>query len=141
MFLNRCFLSLLLLTSPVSGVLAAGDEARAAVAAALAADQGLDAAGVKVLVGRGAILLDVRSDAEWNAGHIDGAHHAVWLDVTAPVAKEWPDKSTPIVAYCAVGARSRAAAARLRLAGYTHVIAMSQGGYEELVKAGMKAAK
>ncbi|MEQ1438804.1 rhodanese-like domain-containing protein [Fontimonas sp. SYSU GA230001] len=113
---------------------------RDAIIAAREAGTALDAEGVKRLAAMGARLLDVRSAEEWKAGHIEGAQHAYWLNVMEPVTQLWPDKSTPIVTYCAVGARSRAAAMRLRAAGYTHVIAMTQGGYAELVQAGLPKA-
>lgn len=123
-----------------AGLAATPADARSAIVVAMNADARLDAEGVRKLVASGAQLLDVRSADEWKAGHIEGAQHAYWLDLMEPVTKLWPDKSTPIVAYCAVGARSRAAAIRLRAAGYTHVIAMTDGGYAELVKAGLPKA-
>lgn len=119
---------------------AAETPAQAAVTQQRAAHADVGAVAVKSLAAKGVKLLDVRSDDEWKAGHIAGAEHAYWLSVAGKATQLWPDKSTPIVAYCAVGVRARAAAARLRAAGYTHVLAMTDGGYADLVKAGLPKA-
>lgn len=119
---------------------AAETPAQAAVTQQRATNTSVGAVAVKALASKGVKLLDVRSDDEWNAGHIVGAEHAYWLRVAGRAAQLWPDQSTPIVAYCAVGVRARAAAARLRAAGYTHVLAMTDGGYADLVKAGLPKA-
>lgn len=119
---------------------AAETSGQKAVTQQRAANAALGAPGVKALAAQGVKLLDVRSDGEWKAGHIAGAEHAYWLSVAGKTEQLWPDKSTPIVTYCAVGVRARAAAARLRAAGYTHVLAMGDGGYEDLIKAGLAKA-
>jgi rhodanese-related sulfurtransferase len=66
------------------------------------------------------VLLDVRTEAEWNVSHLAGARRvdpaAPIEQVTAGLAKE-----TPIVTYCAVGYRSGPLATRLREAGFTRV--------------------
>ena len=63
------------------------------------------------------LLLDVRTQAEFDVSHLAGARR---VDPGAT-----PDlgvaKDTPIVTYCSVGYRSSASAQRLREAGYTRV--------------------
>ena len=63
------------------------------------------------------LLLDVRTQAEFDVSHIAGARRV------EPGAT--PDlgvaRDTPIVTYCSVGYRSSAVAQRLREAGYTRV--------------------
>jgi rhodanese-related sulfurtransferase len=64
----------------------------------------------------GAQLVDVRTDAEWDAGRIAGARH-VPLEQVGAVAAEL-DADRPIVFYCRVGERSALAAEAFRGAGY-----------------------
>ena len=66
------------------------------------------------------VLLDVRTEEEWNVSHLSGAR---WVDPKAPVEEviSGMPKDTPIVTYCAVGYRSGALATKLREAGFTNV--------------------
>jgi hydroxyacylglutathione hydrolase len=75
----------------------------------------------------GEILLDVRSTAEWRAGHIDNAMHGPLTRVLDNLREL--DRDTPLVVYCQAGARSRVAATALRRVGFTHV-ANVMDGYE-----------
>lgn len=69
---------------------------------------------------RGAFLLDVRSDGEWQAGHIEGARH-IMGGYLAERAGELP-KDKPIHVICGSGYRSSIATSVLRRAGFTDVI-------------------
>lgn len=129
-------MGLLLVCSP----LWAQGAAQQAVAEVAASEKAVDAAAVVVLHKTGVQLLDVRSDEEWAQGHIAAAQHAPWRDVSARAAKLWPDRAKPIVTYCAAGGRARLAAAALRAAGYSNVLAMNEGGYNELLQAGLPKA-
>lgn len=66
------------------------------------------------------VLLDVRTEEEWNVSHLPGARR---VDPGVPVeeAAEGLSKETPIVTYCAVGYRSGELATKLRAAGLTNV--------------------
>jgi rhodanese-related sulfurtransferase len=64
----------------------------------------------------GAQLVDVRTDREWEAGHIDGATHIALPDLPARAAEIAKDE--PVVVYCRGGNRSSMAAAALAAAGY-----------------------
>jgi rhodanese-related sulfurtransferase len=68
------------------------------------------------LVAAGATLLDVRTDAEWSAGHLPGAVHVPLADLADRMG-EIP-RDHPVVVYCRSGARSANAAAILVAAGY-----------------------
>jgi len=70
---------------------------------------------VRLVNESGAILLDVREDDEWAAGHAPGAIH-VRLGVLDPHTYE---KTAPVVAVCRSGARSGSAASKLAAAGVT----------------------
>ncbi len=64
----------------------------------------------------GALLLDVREDDEWQAGHAPDAHHLPLGRLQAE-HRTLP-KDRPIIAVCRVGGRSESAAVALRRAGY-----------------------
>ncbi len=66
------------------------------------------------------VLLDVRTEAEWNVSHLPGARR---VDPKAPVEEviSGIPKETPIVTYCAVGYRSGELATKLTEAGFTNV--------------------
>ncbi len=69
-------------------------------------------------------LIDVRSDAEWNAGRIEHAQHHFLGRLTEHLGEIGSDK--PVVAQCLGGARSAIAASILQAAG-KQVINMSGG--------------
>ena len=56
----------------------------------------------------------------------------VWIDVKSVS----PDKNAPVNLYCRSGRRAEAALTELKKAGYTNVT--NHGGYEDLVKKGLK---
>lgn len=66
------------------------------------------------------VLLDVRSEAEWNVSHLPGAKR-VDPNATAEVAAAGLANDAPIVTYDAVGYRSSELARRLQLAGFSDV--------------------
>ena len=68
------------------------------------------------LVANGATLLDVRTAAEYGAGHIDGAMLVPVAELGARM-NEIP-RDRPVVVYCHSGSRSARAASMLREAGY-----------------------
>ena len=54
----------------------------------------------------GAAWIDVREDDEWQEGHIPGAIHVPRGHLESRIEAAVPDKSTPLIVYCAVGNRS-----------------------------------
>ncbi|MFM8560397.1 MAG: rhodanese-like domain-containing protein, partial [bacterium] len=52
------------------------------------------------------VLLDVREDHEWEAGHLPGAQHMGRGILERDIERELPEKDTPIVLYCGGGYRS-----------------------------------
>jgi rhodanese-related sulfurtransferase len=70
---------------------------------------------------RDLIVLDVRTEGEYRAGHIPGAKHLP-LDRLAPgLPLLEPMKGSDVVCVCASGKRSALAAMRLRRAGFPTV--------------------
>lgn len=77
----------------------------------------------------GTVLVDVREAAEWDQGHVPGAVHLSRSYLEQQVESAVPDRSTPVVLYCAGGVRSLFAAQTLAAMGYTDVASMS-GGFQ-----------
>ena len=73
-------------------------------------------------------LLDVREKEEYREGHLEGAVSVPRGFLEMKMDAEVPDKSTPIIAYCAGGVRSLLAGKVMQEMGYEDVISMS-GGY------------
>ena len=70
-----------------------------------------------------AIIVDVRRDDEYKAGHIPGAILLTMETITAETAaKVLPDKSQMILIYCRSGRRSKIATQNLLDLGYTNLI-------------------
>jgi rhodanese-related sulfurtransferase len=87
-------------------------------------------------------LVDVREQAEWDKGHVEGA---VFLPLgrlakqhdEATLAKQL-DKKKIVYTHCASGHRCKLAADILREAGYD--VRPLKQGYKDLLKAGFKKA-
>ena len=72
-------------------------------------------------------FLDVREPAEWEAGHVPGAVHIPRGVLETKVTNELPDRSAPILVYCAGGVRSAFAARTLGELGYADVTSLIGG--------------
>lgn len=55
------------------------------------------------------VLLDVRTDAEWAAGHLPGAVHLPLADLVAGAAPPDSQDGRPLIVYCQAGTRSAVA--------------------------------
>ncbi len=70
----------------------------------------------------GALLVDVRSPAEYAGGHLQGACLMPLPQLAQDMATLCSDLSRPVVVYCAAGVRSASAVDQLRELGYQQVI-------------------
>ena len=68
------------------------------------------------------IILDVRTQAEYDAGHIPGAICIPNETIGSAVIPQLPNKNQPIYVYCRSGNRSMQAAGKLAKLGYSNVI-------------------
>lgn len=84
-------------------------------------------------IDKGALLVDVRTAAEFNAGHLIGAINIDHEEIVAR-AGELGDKDRVVILYCRSGRRSGLAKDWLRDEGFTNVT--NAGGYKA-----MKAAR
>ena len=75
----------------------------------------------------GVVLLDVREPDEHEQGTIPGSVFIPRGHLEAQVESRIPDRSTPVVVYCAGGVRSAFAAKTLGDLGYTDVVSMVGG--------------
>ena len=82
------------------------------------------------------VWIDVRSAEEFNAGHLQDAVNIPHDQILARIQAVSPDKNAPVNLYCRSGRRAEAALNELKNAGYTNVT--NHGGYEDLVKKGLK---
>ena len=107
----------------------------------------VDPVAVREALATGAIVIDVRQDEEWAVGHIPGARHVPKSHLESRVEGAAPDKSLPVILYCASGQRSAWATRTLAEdLGYEHVSSMTGGftlwkdrGYEVEVPRFMSA--
>jgi rhodanese-related sulfurtransferase len=83
-----------------------------------------------------ALLIDVREQAEWDAGHVSFAKliPLSQLHANAESAAETLPKDTILYLHCRAGVRCLTAAAILEKAGYS--VRPVRQGYRELQKAG-----
>ena|SRR5579872_491016 len=82
------------------------------------------------------LLVDVREDHEWAAGHAAGAIHLGKGIIERDIETQVPDKKTTLVLYCGGGYRSALAADALQRMGYSNAISLD-GGWRAWQAAGL----
>ena len=98
--------------------------------------QEIDLATYQAGINEPHVLVDVREESEWAAGHVAGAIHLSKGIIERDVETQIPDKSTKIVLYCGGGFRSALVADNLRKMGYTRPITLD-GGWRVLKDSGL----
>lgn len=83
---------------------------------------------LKQLVAQGAVIMDVRTPAEFNSGHIKGAINVPLQNIEKSLSKFKKDQV--IITCCASGMRSGSARGILRSKGFTNV--HNGGGWASL---------
>jgi len=79
------------------------------------------------LIAAGHVVLDVREPDEYAEGALAGAIHLPRGHLEAQIETRIPDKTTPVVVYCAGGVRSAFAARTMGELGYMTVTSMDGG--------------
>jgi rhodanese-related sulfurtransferase len=82
------------------------------------------------------VLIDVREDHEWEAGHAAGALHLSKGIIERDIEAAVPDKSATMVLYCGGGFRSALVADNLQKMGYQDAISLD-GGWRAWNEAGL----
>ncbi len=87
--------------------------------------------------GAGPTLIDVREKDEWVEGFIPGARWIPRGFLELRVEDQVPEKTHPVILYCAGGTRSALAARSLAELGYTDVASLA-GGFSAWKRAGLE---
>ena len=82
------------------------------------------------------VLIDVREDREFSAGHAAGAEHLGKGIIERDIETKHPDTSSLLVLYCGGGYRSALAAEAIQRMGYTNVRSLA-GGWRAWQEAGL----
>jgi rhodanese-related sulfurtransferase len=86
------------------------------------------------------ILVDVREESEWAAGHLPKAIHLGKGVIERDIEQRVPDTSAKLILYCGGGFRSALVAENLQKMGYTNVESMD-GGWRGWLNAGLPTSK
>ena len=86
------------------------------------------------------VLVDVREESEWAAGHLPGAVHMGRGIIERDIEAKVPDTGTKMILYCGGGFRSALSADNLQKMGYVNVESMD-GGWKGWVGAGLPTQK
>lgn len=78
-----------------------------------------------------AVLIDVREESEFAAGHVQRAEHLGKGVIERDIETRHPDRQQPLYLYCGGGFRSALAALNLQQMGYTRVTSVD-GGWKAL---------
>ena len=97
-----------------------------------------DIEGYRQLLAAGTahVLVDVREDREWDAGHAAGAIHLGKGIIERDIEKTCPDKDARLVFYCGGGFRSALVCDNLQKMGYKNVVSLD-GGWRAWQAAGL----
>jgi len=82
------------------------------------------------MIQSGVLLIDVRSEEEFSAGHLDGAINIEWDQTDALTTAIGADKQRQVVFYCRSGNRVDKAISVLETKGYTNIF--NATGFEAL---------
>jgi len=84
---------------------------------------------------QGALVIDVRSEAEFQERHLPGAINIPLGRLGDEIARHAPNKEQPLVLHCRSGARSGMGTKALKKLGYSHVLNLgSYGSAENVVR-------
>jgi rhodanese-related sulfurtransferase len=95
----------------------------------------LEQARARLATNPNAILLDVREDSEWAAGHAAEARHLGKGILERDLEAMVPDPSVEIIMYCGGGFRSALTCDAAQRMGYRNVKSLA-GGYKAMAAAG-----
>lgn len=90
--------------------------------------------------GADALLVDVREDSEWAAGHAAGAVHLGKGVIERDIETAVPGKEKTLVLYCGGGFRSALAGDAIQKMGYRNVLSLA-GGWKAWQAAGLPVEK
>lgn len=100
----------------------------------------LDEARERLRLNPKAVLLDVREDGEWQAGHAAEAVHLGKGVLERDLERLYPDPNAELIMYCGGGFRSALTCDAAQKMGYRCVNSLI-GGYKAMVAAGWPMTK
>lgn len=100
----------------------------------------LDELRQRLAINPSLVLLDVREESEWAAGHAAQAEHLGKGILERDLETLYPNKDVEIVMYCGGGFRSALAGDAAQKMGYTRVRSLI-GGYKGMVAANWKMTR
>ena len=112
------------------GFLKVVDEAKAHVREVTVAE-----ARARLAANPKAVLVDVREESEWTAGHAVEAQHLGKGILERDLETRFPEPGTELILYCGGGFRSALAADVAQRMGYTAVFSLA-GGFRAMNEAG-----
>jgi phage shock protein E len=84
---------------------------------------------------KGALVIDVRTEGEFQEGHLPGVINIPLDRLDSEIAKHAPDKEQALLLHCRSGARSGMGASKLKSLGYQHVFNLGSYGQAETILA------
>ena len=87
------------------------------------------------------VALDVRSAAEWKAGHVEGSIHVPYQQLRDGIPDELRTQDKPLAVVCGSGVRGALAASLLKRSGVEDVQHVADGGVPMLEKNGIELVK
>lgn len=127
----------------IRGYLAGGISAWRAAGLEARTTPALDIPGLAERLGNEeVVVLDVRSPAEWEAGHVEGSIHVPYQQLRDGIPDEVRNADgRPLAVICGSGVRSALAASLLRRAGLDNVEHVADGGVPMLAEHGIDLAE
>ena len=124
----------------IRGFLAGGLNAWRAAGLETGATPALDIPGLaEKLKSEEVAVLDVRSAAEWEAGHVEGSIHVPYQRLRDGIPGEIRNADgRPLAVVCGSGVRSALAASLLKRSGLDNVVHVTDGGVPMLAEAGIE---
>jgi len=99
-------------------------------------------AAAREWLNKGALVIDVRSDGEFQERHLPGAINIPLGQLRDEIARHAPDKAQPLLLHCLSGTRSGLGKGMLRRMGYRNVFNLgSYGRAEKILGAPAKVRK
>jgi hydroxyacylglutathione hydrolase len=122
----------------IRGYLAGGINAWRAAGLGVETTPALDVPGLAERIKKEeVIVLDVRDDVEWEAGHVEGSIHVPYQQLREEVPEEVWNADKPLAVACSGGIRSSMAASLLKRAGVKNVEHVADGGVPSLQSEGI----
>jgi phage shock protein E len=93
----------------------------------------LTAATARAWLNKGALVIDVRSEAEFRERHLPGAINIPLDCLGDEIARHAPNKTQPLLLHCLSGGRSGIGKNLLQKLGYQHVFNLGSYGRAEKI--------